>query len=158
MVGWRSPLLLKTFLCDHIILATGYAFNGVEQPELHDLIDTIMLWSDVLGKHETALEQKMDTFPFLGPHFEFLEKVPSSAPYLKNIYCFNYAASLSHGLISGDIPAISVGAQRLAEGIARDLFASEAHHLENMREFNQNQLPAQSFDWLIALRPVAIIR
>ncbi len=139
----------QVFLCDHIILATGYAFNGVEQPELHNLIDTIMLWSDVLGKHETALEQKMDAFPFLGPHFEFLEKIPSSAPYLKNIYCFNYAASLSHGLISGDIPAISVGAQRLAEGIARNLFASEAHHLENMREFNQNQLPAQSFDWLM---------
>lgn len=140
----------QTFVCDHIILATGYAVHGAKQPELHGLLDKIMLWSDVVGPHNTSIEQKMDRFPFLGPHFEFREKAPSSAPYLKNIHCFNYGAALSHGLLSSDIPAISIGAQRLAEGIARDLFASEPHHLENINEFNLSELNEKCFDWLMS--------
>ncbi len=33
---------------------------------------------------------------------------------MNRIHCFNYAATMSHGPISGDIPAISIGAERAA--------------------------------------------
>ncbi|WP_205836636.1 hypothetical protein [Komagataeibacter nataicola] len=47
--------------------------------------------------------------PDLGPGFEFLEKVPGSCPWLKYVHCFCFPATLSHGKVSGDIPAISDG-------------------------------------------------
>ena len=46
------------------------------------------------------------------------------------MHCFCYPASLSHGSVSGDIPAISEGAKRLAQGIAGLLYQDdiEAHY------------------------------
>ncbi|MGO4815830.1 FAD-dependent oxidoreductase, partial [Cupriavidus sp. 2MCAB6] len=63
--------------------------------------------------------------PDLGPAFEFQEKVPGTCPALSRIHCFNYPAMLSHGKLSGDIPAVSDGAERLARGIARALFVAD---------------------------------
>ena len=109
-----------------------------------------MLWHDVVGLQKTPIEKKLGRFPYLGPRFEFLEKVPGLAPYLKNIHCFNYAAALSHGLISEDIAGISVGAQRLAEGIAADLFVEDAdRHLAHLKKYNETDLTPETFAWLI---------
>ena len=139
----------QTFVADFVILATGFAIDGTMRPELGEIFDTLMLWRNVMGKGSTHVEQKVGKFPFVGPHFEFLEKVPGSAPYLKNIYCFNYAASVSHGLISSDIPGISFGAQRLAEGIAADLFVRKrSEHRKNIKAFNQTQLSYAHFEHL----------
>jgi hypothetical protein len=83
-------------------------------------------------------------FPYLGPNFEFMEIEPGVAPFLKNIYCFNYGAFLSHGLLSGEIPGISLGATRLARGISADFFLSESMlYFEKIRNwdtpcFNRN--------------------
>jgi cation diffusion facilitator CzcD-associated flavoprotein CzcO len=139
----------QTFNADFVILATGFAIDGTMRSELASFIDTVLLWRDVMGEGRSSLERKVGRFPYLGPHFEFLEKGPGSAPYLKNIHCFNYAASVSHGLISSDIPGISFGAQRLAEGIAADLFIRKAReHVTNIESFSRGQLAYNDFDWL----------
>jgi hypothetical protein len=75
------------------------------------------LWGD----RHPDLPYKLAQFPYLGPHFEFLKKEPHSAPFLENIYCFNFGAFMSHGRISGDIDVIHSGIERLAEGIAQSL-------------------------------------
>jgi len=46
-------------------------------------------------------------------------------PGLDHVHCFNYAAALSHGKVSGDVPAVSVGAKRLALAIAGTLFRED---------------------------------
>jgi FAD-dependent urate hydroxylase len=102
---------------DLILLATGYAVDVSAVAALECFSDQILLW----GNRFDDLSPKLCRFPYLGKYFEFLEKIPGSAPYLKNIYCFNYGAYLSHGRISGDIDQIGIGAERLAEGIALDL-------------------------------------
>ena len=51
------------------------------------------------------------TIPIVGPAFEFLERTPGTAPWVSRIHCFTFPAYLSHGPISGDIPAISTGAR-----------------------------------------------
>jgi FAD-dependent urate hydroxylase len=102
---------------DFLILATGYAVDGSKQPELATFCDKIALW----GEKASHLPPKLGRFPYLGPSFEFLEKEPGAAPYLKNIHCFNFGAFLSHGRISGDIDMIHFGVERLAEGVVRDL-------------------------------------
>jgi len=110
-----------TIRADFLILATGYAVDGSKVPEIAAFREKIKFWSDQ-GK---TLSGKMGRFPYLGRHFEFLEKEPGTAPYLDNIHCFNYGAFLSHGRISGDIDCIDIGLKRLCEGICIGLFLQD---------------------------------
>ena len=51
-----------------------------------------------------------------------------ACPGLDRIHCFCYPATLSHGAVSGDIPAISDGARRLANGIASLFYREDFEH------------------------------
>lgn len=97
---------------DYVILGTGFRVDGSHISELQDIYPHIKLWQN-------------SEFPYLGPHFQFLEKNPGEAPYLRHLYCFNYGALLSHGLTSSSIDALSTGADRLSKGIAADFFQEE---------------------------------
>lgn len=77
---------------DFAIMATGFAIDGAKQPELAAFFPHIRLWGDLGLSHGVSYPSEFDRYPYLGPHFQFLEKVPSSAPYLSQLYCFNYAA------------------------------------------------------------------
>jgi cation diffusion facilitator CzcD-associated flavoprotein CzcO len=107
-----------TLEADYIIAATGFNIDGSKEPILKGIFDHLMLWRD---KHST-ISHALGAYPYLGCHYHFLEKRSGEAPFLKNIYCFNYAAKLSHGLTSSDIPDISIGAERLSKGIVSDFF------------------------------------
>lgn len=107
-----------SFTADLIVLATGYAIDASKQPELQTIFKQIKLWEET----EAELSKKLGNFPYLGFHFQFLERKSGTAPYLKNIHCFNFASFLSQWRISGDIDCLSIGALRLAEGIAEELF------------------------------------
>lgn len=117
----RDRILVKTdngsFDADLIVFATGYAAKPSAVPEISLFASEILLWSD---RHQ-GLYPKFAQFPYLGKHFEFLEKFPGQATYLKDIHCFNYGAFLSHGRIAGDIDQLAIGLERLADGIAIDL-------------------------------------
>jgi FAD-dependent urate hydroxylase len=61
--------------------------------------------------------------PFLG--LEVIERARAPAPWAPRVHCFTFAAYLSHGAITGDIPFISIGAERVANGVAALLFAED---------------------------------
>jgi cation diffusion facilitator CzcD-associated flavoprotein CzcO len=128
------------FIYDYLILGTGFHINGYQQPELHHCIDHIALWKDRVPAEIMQAYSHMENFPYLGPSFEFLPKNSEIAPYLKNIYCFNYGATLSHGLLSSDIPAISIGATRLAHGIAADFFVQDSEaYLQRLKNYQEEE-------------------
>lgn len=102
---------------DYFILGTGYAINGSRKEELKEIYPDILLWKE---KHP-EIPKELSLFPYLGNHYQFQGK----KNYLKNIYCFNYAACLTHGQTSGDIPDISTGAFRLTKGIVADFFQQD---------------------------------
>jgi FAD-dependent urate hydroxylase len=105
------------FEADLLIAATGYTVDLSALQELAFFHDHILLWQDrIIG-----LSMKLGRFPYLGPHFEFMEKTPGDAPLLKQVYCFNYGAFFSHGRMVGDIDQLPFGINRLAEGILQDL-------------------------------------
>ena len=137
----------KTFQVDFIILATGYGIDLSKRSELDAIRHTILLWENRVPQKLLQEVPLLGRFPYLGPNFEFLEAEPGIAPFLQNIYCFNYGAFLSHGLLSGDIPGISSGATRLAKGIAVDFFLKESMlYFEKIRnwktpDFNSNDYP-----------------
>ena len=53
------------------------------------------------------MDRRAAESPDLGPAFAFQERGSGACAAITRIHCFNHAASLSHGKLSGDIPAIS---------------------------------------------------
>ena len=109
---------------DFLILATGLTVDWSQRPEFAALKPHVRLWGDhFMPQGRTEFAQA--DHPFVGPSFEFIERLPGAAPWVNRIHCFTFPAYLSHGPISGDIPAISVGAERAATGVASALFAED---------------------------------
>jgi FAD-dependent urate hydroxylase len=100
------------------------------------LASHIRLWRDRFAAPTGMDNPELENSPDLGDSFEFLEKVPGACPMLSRLHCFSYPATLSHGKLSGDVPAISEGADRLARGIVRRLLVDDREiHFENLRAF-----------------------
>ena len=67
--------------------------------------------------------------------------MPGEAPFLAALHNFNYAATVSHGNVSADIPCVSDGAERLARGIAAGIFAEDqAAHLDALKTYEEPEL------------------
>lgn len=115
---------------DFVIFGTGFHSRLSARPELADIAPHIRLWQDRFTPTEDEQDQELAESPDLAEDFSFQEKVPGACPGLSRIHCFNFAASLSAGKVSGDIPAISIGAQRLAQHVVSRLFQDDqqAHY------------------------------
>jgi cation diffusion facilitator CzcD-associated flavoprotein CzcO len=133
---------------DFLIAATGFSNDFTGRPEFASIAPHIRSWAD--GRHKAEmgpLRSGMAEAPDLGPAFEFRERVPGSCPILAQIHCFNDAAMLTHGKVSGDIPAISAGADRLVRGIAASLFAEDVEqHFANLVAYDTPEL--QGDEWV----------
>jgi len=94
-----------------------------------------------LADHATPAQAEWLAFPALSSSFQFVEREPGSAAFLQDIYCFTYAAAMTHGNVSGDIPAVSEGAERLAQGMAGDFFSANlTDHWQAMLDFEDPEL------------------
>jgi cation diffusion facilitator CzcD-associated flavoprotein CzcO len=107
---------------DRLILATGLAVDWSQRPEFASLKSHVQLWRDHFVPPGDA-DYAQAEHPYLGAHLEFLPR--DGTEWVNRIHCFNYAATMSHGPISGDIPAISIGAERTARGVVNGLFAED---------------------------------
>jgi cation diffusion facilitator CzcD-associated flavoprotein CzcO len=121
---------------DFIIFGTGFKVDLSMRPELAEFAPHIRLWRDRFDVPEGMANLELESSPDLGDGFEFLEKSPGACPALARLHCFNYPATLSHGKVSGDIPAISEGADRLARSIVRRIFVEDREqHFANLTAF-----------------------
>ncbi|MDK4735424.1 NAD(P)/FAD-dependent oxidoreductase [Rhizobium sp. CNPSo 3490] len=126
---------------DFLIFGTGFKIDLNNRPELAALEPFIRLWRDRFPTPAGMANAELEGSPDLGDAFEFLEREPGLCPALSKVHCFNFPATLSHGKLTGDIPAISEGADRLARGIVRSLFvADRAKHFENLQAFDTPEL------------------
>lgn len=142
---------------DFLIMATGFTVDLGLRNELAAIAPFIRFWKDRYSPPSDIDNAELAHAPDLGPSFEFLEREPGTCPALSQIHCFNYPAMLSHGKLSGDIPAVSEGAQRLARGIARALFvADRATHYEALVAFATPEL--QGDEWVDADASIATTR
>jgi cation diffusion facilitator CzcD-associated flavoprotein CzcO len=130
-----------TVEADKVILGTGFAIDLSAPPELAEHAPLIRTHADLLADKASGAQSEWLGFPALSPSFQFQEREPGSAPWLENLYCFTYAAAMTHGNVSGDIPAASEGAERLAQGMAADLFrANLDRHWQAMVDFEDPEL------------------
>jgi cation diffusion facilitator CzcD-associated flavoprotein CzcO len=147
LIHITTPRALFTF--DFLILSTGFRINWQARPEYAHLAPYVRAWKDRYQPHAAEHDQELMDSPDLGPIFQLQEKIPGSCPGLESIHCFCYPAALSHGTVSGDIPAISDGAKRLAQGIASAFYREDvAQHFERIQQFDEPELLGN--EWIAA--------
>jgi cation diffusion facilitator CzcD-associated flavoprotein CzcO len=122
---------------DAVVVATGFDVNLMDRPEIAPFRDAIETWRSRVSREEADKFPEEARFPYLGPAFE----LRGSKPGLGRVHVFNWGSTMSHGALAGDIPGLELGARRLAEGIARDLFVEDAdRHWAALQVHNDDEL------------------
>ncbi|MFG1479824.1 FAD/NAD(P)-binding protein [Xanthobacter sp. V4C-4] len=135
---------------DHVLLATGYHMGPHLRPELADFADQIELWGHRPGLPPIANGTAIGRFPYLGPYYEYRERVPGSAPFLGRIQALNLSALVSFARHVGDIASLKVAVPRAVRGISRGLFLEDAgHHLARISQPATEELPRSSYEGAI---------
>ena len=120
---------------DFLILGTGFLTDPMARTEFGEAAGAIALWRDAYTPPEGEENRELALFPYLSGDFTFREKELGAAPWLSDVYCFNYGATASLGKVSGDIPGVSEGAAWMAKAMAATLYREdvEAHwrHLQD---------------------------
>jgi len=138
---------------DRLIFCTGFRTDWALRPEFAAFASHVRLWQHRYTPPDGEHDAELDGSPDLGALYEFQEKTPGACPGLTRVHCFNYAATLSHGATTGDIPQISDGAQRLARGLAAQLLAEDVQqHFGAMQRYAEPELDGD--EWTPAEFPV----
>lgn len=126
---------------DTLVFCTGFRSDWARRPEFATIAPQVRLWGDRFvppaGEHDAELAESPD----LGPLLEFQPRTPGACPGLERVHCMTYASALSHGAVAGDIPQVSEGAKRLAQGLAAALLAEDvAQHFDAMQRYAEPEL------------------
>jgi len=143
-----------TMRFDFIVFATGFKVDWANRPFLAEIAACARNWAD-RGVPADA-EESLGAMPDLGPAFEFQPKVAGASPGLERVHCFCYPAMMSHGTVSGDIPAISDGAARLSEAIAARLYVEDVvMHFQRGQNYAEPEIFGD--EWVATLpHPIAV--
>jgi cation diffusion facilitator CzcD-associated flavoprotein CzcO len=142
----------KVITADALIVATGFAVNLADRPELARFYPKIVLWSDRYQPSLGAANAMMGRYPYLSSAFQFTEKHPGEAPFLKRIYNHTYGAQMSLGGAAG-ISQLKFSAERIALGITRQLFLDDGDHfLASLRSYDASELDMTPYDAVLDRR------
>lgn len=129
------------FVLDFLIISTGFAIDWSLRPEFADIAPHVKLWNSRFTPEAGDEDAELSASPDLGALFEFQEKTAGDLPGLDHIHCFCYPAALSHGTVSGDIPAISDGARKLAQGLASLFYLDDIEqHFAKLQAYAEPEL------------------
>ena len=130
------------FVLDFLIVSTGFAIDWRLRPEFADIAPPVRLWGQRFTPEAGQADAELSASPDLGPLFEFQGDLPG----LQHIHCFCYPAALSHGTVSGDIPAISDGARKLAQGLAALFYQADiAQHFAQLQRYAEPELEGHAW-------------
>lgn len=128
---------------DAVIFGTGFDVDLPERPELARYRDSIDTWARHVTPEQARANEEAARFPYLGPGFELRSADGSHRGALAAMHLFNWGSTMSHGALAGDIPGLAIGAGRLAQAIARDLFVADADlHWERLQALEEPELLA----------------
>jgi FAD-dependent urate hydroxylase len=129
------------FKFDFLIVATGYRIDLSCRSELSGLADAIALWGDRFTPPPGLESKYVAAFPYLGPSYEFLEKIPGTAPFLRNIHNFTFGAMPSLGISGSSITGMKYGTARLVAGITRQIYLDDvASHQSSLETYAAEEL------------------
>jgi cation diffusion facilitator CzcD-associated flavoprotein CzcO len=120
---------------DFVIVGAGFATDLTRRPELAHLAAATLTWSEAYPP-ATQAGGDFGASPFIGANMEFLPRAPGDE-WVSHVHCFNFAGTLSHYKLTGDIPAISDGALRITDGIVRSIFVEDYDaHFQRLKDFD----------------------
>jgi cation diffusion facilitator CzcD-associated flavoprotein CzcO len=126
---------------DFLIFATGFKVDWRQRPMLRHIAPCIRIWKDRYAPPAGDEDAELAESPDLGPAFEFQPRAGADCPGLDRVHCLSYPATLSLGVITGDIPAISEGALQLADTLAGLLYAEDIeHHYARMEAYAEPEI------------------
>jgi cation diffusion facilitator CzcD-associated flavoprotein CzcO len=149
-VHFATPLLdaapgirLRTpagwFDADFLILATGFGADLRDRPELAAIREHVATWADRYAPPEDRANAEMGRYPYVGPGFELMERVPGTMPGLRRIRMFNHGSMVSTAPISTGLNGMPFGLPRLIRHISRDFLRDQADAL--LEEFETYDEP-----------------
>jgi cation diffusion facilitator CzcD-associated flavoprotein CzcO len=126
---------------DAVIFGTGFDVDLLDRPELARYTGAIDTWAGHVTPEQAAEHPEPARFPYLGSGFELRPRGEAHGQALANLHLFNWGSTMSHGALAGDIPGLAVGAGRLAQAVARDLFVADAdRHWERLHALEEPEL------------------
>ncbi|HEY0275735.1 MAG TPA: FAD-dependent oxidoreductase [Paenirhodobacter sp.] len=144
MIGDEIEIALSdgsTVRTDFLVLGTGYSIDLAKRPELAAFARHIQLWRDAFQPPEAERNDPVSTYPYLSPDLSFREKVPGTAPFLRNIHNFTYMATASVGYSGASLTGMKYGIRRLLDGITSYLWLGEAdYYLEQITAYSDRDL------------------
>lgn len=131
---------------DAVIFGTGFDVDLLDRPEIARYTPLVDTWARHVPPEEARRYPEPARFPYLGAGFELRAHAPGApdaAAALSRMRLFNWGATMSHGALAGDIPGLAIGATRLAQAIARDLFVEDAdRHWARLQAHDEPELAA----------------
>lgn len=118
------------FEFDFAIAGTGYFVDPEARPEFAGFAQHILRWRDRYQPPADLHDDDLGAYPYLGSGHEYQEKVPGTAPFLKNIHVYNPTGFVNFGLPIGDIPSIKRDVPAVVSQISHDLFFDDWTHHE----------------------------
>jgi hypothetical protein len=113
---------------DVLVLSTGLVTDPALRPELKLVAGAIRCWRDLGDPPEGFANPMVDAHPYLGEDFRFLPRDPEDAAMaatLCGLFAFNFSALVNFGLAASALSGLGRGLQRLAGGIADQLFIDD---------------------------------
>ncbi len=125
---------------DFLILATGFWVDLSQCDFIASFRDQIATWRDRFTPDNPGNAVKYLNSPYLGRHYEFIEKVEGAAPYLKHIYNLNQSAQLSMGP-TGRVSGLKYGVRRLLDGLVGSFVKEDYdYYLEDLMAYNASDM------------------
>ena len=122
--------------CDFVIAATGFVTDLAARPELARVAQHIARWADRYTPPESERHDDLARHPYLGPGFEFTERTPGEAPYLRTLFNYTFGGLLSLGFGGASISGMKYSIPRLVHGVTGSLFLEDRDaHYESLRRF-----------------------
>ncbi len=122
---------------DFLISCIGMEVDFAARPELAPFADAILAWRDVYTPPADQRNDRLGRYPYLDANGAYREKHASAAPFLRHIYDFTFAATMSFGASGCSINAMKIAVPRLAAGITRALFLEDVgRHYESLSAYD----------------------
>jgi FAD-dependent urate hydroxylase len=130
------------FDADFVICGTGFETDLALRPELAGFADRVARWKDRYAAPEAERNARLGAYPYLDDGMAFVERTPGEGPWVGDVHCFNFGATLSFGPSGSSISAMRFAAPRVVSAIGRDLFRGDvAIHEAKLRDYDTPEFP-----------------
>ena len=144
-VALRGDVIVITtesgvFEVDFVVVGTGFTTDLALRPELSGVEPYIARWQDRYAPAEGERHEDLLRHPYLGPHFEFTERAPGTAPYVRHLYNYTFGCLASLGFGGASISGMKYSIPRLVSGITGSLFEEDrAAHFESLASYAEKE-------------------